>query len=91
MRGRPKLYASRRTLTLILSADDYDALSSRARQVAEEKPGFSMADLVRHFIERGLAKSAPEPQAIDIHTARVRQLYAISRTALQLAKAFKSA
>jgi hypothetical protein len=91
MRGRPKLYASRRTLTVVLSGDDYDALRARAHLVAEDKPGYSMADLVREFIERGLGKSAPAPRLTDIRTARVRQLYAISRTALELAKAFKTA
>jgi hypothetical protein len=91
MRGRPKLYASRRTLTLILSTDDYNALRSRAQHIAEDKPGFSMADLVREFVERGLAKNVPAPQPIDVHTARVRQLYAISRSALELAKALKTA
>ena len=91
MRGRTRLYANRRALSVILSSDDYDALRARAREIAEDKPGFGMADLVREFVERGLGKSVPAPQPIDVHTARVRQLYAISRTALELAKAFKTA
>jgi len=90
MRGRPKLYANRRTLTLILSSDDYEALRFRAKQIAEDRPGFGMADLVRDFIGRGLTSvSAPRP--MDAQTARVRQLYAISRSALELAKALKTA
>jgi hypothetical protein len=91
MRGRPKLYANRRTLTLILSAEDYEAVRNRALRISDDKPGFSMADLVREFIERGLAKNVPSPRPIDVHTARVRKLYAISRSALELAKALKTA
>ena len=51
-----------------------------------------MADLVREFVERGLGKErSMRPKRPIVRTARVRQLYAISRTALELAKAFKTA
>ena len=91
MRGRTKLYASQRPFTLVLSTDVHNALRDRARRLAEDRPGIGMADLVREFIDHGLAKSVPALRPIDAHTARVRQLYAISRSALELAKALKTA
>lgn len=91
MSGRPKLYASKRAINLVVSADDYNAMRNRARRIAEDRPGYSMADLMREFIERGLTKSGHAPRPIDVHAARVRQLHAISRSALELAKALKTA
>lgn len=92
MRGRPQLFANRHAITVIVPKDDYEALRMRAAEAALEHPGFGLADLVRDFIQRGLARDAKKPpRPIDAKSARVRQLRSIARTALELAKSMKTA
>ena len=90
-RGRPNLFVNRHVLQVIVSREEYDVI----RRVVEEtrllRPGFSAGDLMREFIERGLGRYSPEPRPADERQARVRQLHAISRTALELARALKTA
>ena len=91
MRGRPQLYVNRHALTIVISKDDYNALCARAEEIALDRPGFGLGDLVREFIQRGLGRHARELRPADERGVRVRQLHAISRTALELAKELKGA
>jgi hypothetical protein len=89
-RGRPQLFTSRHVVTVIVSRDDYNALRARADEIAIERPGFGIADLMRDHIPRILGRAAPGQKPVDAKTARVRQLRQISRTALELAKSISA-
>lgn len=91
MRGRPQLFVNRHAITVIVPKDDYEALRRKAEGIAADRPGFGIADLVRDAIRRDLGRGTKELRPIDVKSARVRQLRAISRAALELAKALKSA
>ena len=69
-----------------LPAEEYDVMGRIVDEAKLEQPSYSMGDLVRDFIQRGLGRTAPAARPLDVRSMRQRQLRAISRTALELAK-----
>jgi hypothetical protein len=89
MRGRPRLFPNRHPLNVLISDEDYRALVTEAARVRRERPGFSVGDLVRGYIRDGMGAKRAAPTRIDSRTAHIRQLRAIARTALEVAKHLK--
>lgn len=53
--GRPPLFPSgKRQLNVLVSIEDYRTLRDLARAEREERGSFSLGDLLRGFIRRGL-------------------------------------
>lgn len=85
MRGRPQLFDNRHALNILISREDYQALRREAEAQRVEQPGFSVGDLVRGYIQAGLGKRAPARRS-DPRAVRIRQLRAIARSALEVAR-----
>jgi hypothetical protein len=56
--GRPMIFRTgKRQLNVLVSIEDYRSLRELARAEREERPGFSLGDLLRGFIRRGLEEN----------------------------------
>jgi len=85
-RGRPAIFSNRHPLNVLISHEAYQALRREARVIGQDQPGFSVGDLVRDYIARGLGDRAPKPRTIDTKAERVRQLRGIAKSVLKLAE-----
>lgn len=87
MQGRPQLFRSSRQISVLVSTDDYRALTvllERAR--LEQRPGYSYGDLLRGFIRRCLDEEDLTPaRKLNPTQDRVRRLHAIAQAAKNLA------
>lgn len=86
MQGRPQLFRSSRQLSVLVSGDDYKALTVLRDRARVGRPGYSFGDLLRDFIHRCLEQEDVKPaHKLNSKQDRVRRLHAIARSAVSLA------
>jgi hypothetical protein len=75
-------------VSVLLSAEDYRIISQLVGQERVGHPEYSVGDLLRRYIRRGLKDDAPGVKSapIDPRLARRRQLHSIVRIARRLAR-----
>lgn len=88
MQGRPQLFTGGRQLSVLVSPDDYQALTRLVEERRRELPGYSYSDELRLAVRRYLDEQPrimrrPKP---DVHEDRKRQLHTIARIATRLAR-----
>jgi len=87
--GRPLLFRDSRQMSVLVSGDEYRRIVALVEQARAENKNFSIGDLLRSYIERGLAgegkaskrRCAPNPKLTP-----ARRLHAISRSVQELAR-----
>lgn len=86
MQGRPQLFRTSKQISVLVSGEDYRALTVLLERARVERPGYSYGDLLRTFIRKCLdtADLAP-PRKLNPMQDRIRRLHAISRAARILA------
>ena len=87
MRGRPQLFRSSKQISVLVSGDDYKALTVLLERARVERPGCSYGDLLRAFIRQSLDRERdlkPLPKLKPLED-RIRRLHAIARQATMLA------
>jgi hypothetical protein len=57
--GRPKLFAAKRQLNVLVSLEDYRALKGIVATERMERPPYSMGELLRTLIRSGLEAKRP--------------------------------
>jgi len=87
MQGRPQLFRSSKQISVLVSGEDYRALTVLLERARVERPGYSYGDLLRGFIARCLQqeedlKPTRKPNPVQ---DRIRRLHAIARQATSLA------
>lgn len=89
MQGRPQLFSSSKQISVLVSGDDYKALSALLDRARVERPGYSYGDLLRTFIHRCLDQEDPDllkrARKLGATQDRIRRLHAIARSATTLA------
>lgn len=87
MQGRPQLFRSSKQLSVLVSGEDYRALTILLERARVERPGFSYGDLLRTFIRRCLDQEEDLKPArkLSPQQDRIRRLHAIARSAVRLA------
>lgn len=92
MQGRPQLFPDGHQISVLVSAEDYQALAGLVQKNRIGRPGFSFGDLLRSYIRRCLAEEPRRRRLVseDPESNRVRRLHAIARSAHQLAKELES-
>jgi hypothetical protein len=87
MQGRPQLFKSSKQISVLVSAEDYRALTVLLEKARVERPGYSYGDLLRGFIRRSLEQEADlKPiRKLSPLQDRIRRLHAIARSAIRLA------
>lgn len=92
MQGRPQLFRSSRQLSVLVSGDDYKALTVLVERARVERPGYSYGDLLRAFIRRCLDQEEDLAPArkLNPNQDRIRRLHALGRAAHQLAQELDS-
>lgn len=85
MQGRPQLFKDSRQLSVLVSVDDYRALSQMLEKARVARPGYSFGDLLRGFIRKCLTGEDVKLTKLSPAQDRIRRLHAISRSARALA------
>lgn len=90
MQGRPQLFTTSKQISVLVSGEDYRALTVLLERARVERPGYSYGDLLRTFIHRCLDQEDPDllkPSRRRLSAAqdRIRRLHAIARSATNLA------
>lgn len=87
MQGRPQLFRSSKQISVLVSGEDYRALSILLERARVERPGYSYGDLLRGFIRRCLDQENVQPdRKLNPMQDRIRRLHAIARSAVALAR-----
>jgi len=88
VQGRPPLYAHDRQVSVLISDADHRALLNLVEYKRTAEPDFTLPDLLRTFIERGLLLEGKPGKArpVSPRADRVRRLHAIARQATDLAR-----
>ena len=87
MQGRPQLFRSSKQISVLVSGEDYRALTVLLERARVERPGYSYGDLLRGFIRHCLDKEQdlkPGPKLSPLQD-RIRRLHGIARSAVRLA------
>jgi hypothetical protein len=87
MQGRPQLFRSSKQISVLVSGDDYRALTVLLERARVERPGYSYGDLLRTFITRCLAQEEDlKPvRKLSPQQDRIRRLHALARVATRIA------
>jgi hypothetical protein len=84
--GRPQLFARSRQISVLVSADEYQALDHLVQKQRVGRPGYTFGDLLRSFIRESLQKEDTQPlPKLPPAKDRIRRLHAIARSAVSLA------
>jgi hypothetical protein len=88
MQGRPQLFRSSKQISVLVSGEDYRALTVLLDRARVERPGYSYGDLLREFIRRCLdqEQDLKPVRKLNPMQDRIRRLHAISRAAARLAQ-----
>lgn len=89
MSGRPLLFANSKQVNVRVTLEDYTAIRTRVETIARMQAGFTIGDLIRDYIHRGLDADGAPRRETDAKAARVRTLRTIGRTALRLAQEYE--
>jgi hypothetical protein len=86
MQGRPQLFRSSKQISVLVSGEDYRALTLLMERARVERPGYSYGDVLRDCIRRCLAEEDLKPvRKLSPMQDRIRRLHAIARSAVRLA------
>lgn len=88
MRGRPKISPKSRQVNVLIPEDAYQAMANLVEHARVMRPGYSIGDLMREFIDcrlEQLAENCQRPCKLPVGQDRVRRLHAIARAAVTLA------
>jgi len=87
MQGRPQLFRSSKQISVLVSGDDYRALTVLLERARVERPGYSYGDLLRAFIRQRLdqEEDLKPVRKLSPMQDRIRRLHAIARSAVRLA------
>ncbi|PWT79185.1 MAG: hypothetical protein C5B60_00100 [Chloroflexi bacterium] len=87
MQGRPQLFRSSKQITVLVSGEDYRALTALLEREQIARPGYSYGDLLRSFIGRCLAEEQDLTPVRKLNPTqdRIRRLHAMARQATSLA------
>ena len=82
------MYPKGHQVSVLLSAEDYAQVLGLVKRGRSERPDYSVGDLVRGYIRRGLEKEEPGPARPrrDPKDNHVRQLHALSRAVRRIAR-----
>jgi hypothetical protein len=92
MQGRPQLFRSSKQLSVLVSGEDYRALTVLLEKARVERPGYSYGDLLRTFIARCLEQEEDlKPiRKLSAQQDRIRRLHALARIATKIAQELDS-
>jgi hypothetical protein len=92
MQGRPQLFRSSKQISVLVSGEDYRALTVLMERARVERPGYSYGDVLRSFIRRCLdqEKDLKPIRKLNPMQDRIRRLHAMSRQATDLAHELES-
>jgi hypothetical protein len=86
MQGRPQLFRSSKQISVLVSGEDYRALTVLLERARVQRPGYSYGDLLRTFIRRCLEEEDLKPMPkLNPMQDRIRRLHAMARQATDLA------
>lgn len=87
MQGRPQLFRNSKQISVLVSGEDYRALTVLLERERVGRPGYSYGDLLRSFIDRCLSQEEDlrSSRKLNPMQDRIRRLHALARLATNLA------